>query len=721
MNNRVVLAVAAAAWLLAVAPPAGAATFTVTNTNNSGAGSLRQALLNSNATSGKDTVKFNIPGSGLHVIAPSQTLPATTDPVVIDATTQPGYSGVPLIQLKGNGQQNEIGLNVQGGGSTVRGLDIVGWGGGIELTKGNGNTVASNIIGADQTGRVGMPNFVGVAVVGSSNNTIGGTTTAARNLISGNDGRGVLLTNAPQGFIQTGQSENKNTILGNYIGTTLGGSGALANAYGIWIENAASGNVIGTTTAGNVISGNSSDGIMLYGDADPSQHPLGTSIVNNMVGVNPAGGGALSNGSRGIEIDQSDHTAIGGVPVGTSNVISGNGFDGISIYGSQFTSIANNTIGTNAAQTGAIPNGANGVEVNGASGNTRIGGFTSGTTIIGAPNLISGNANDGVRIQDSNGNSVLSNQIGTNGAGTAAIANTGNGVEIVSSAVQVQNNKIGQVDAGNVISGNGADGVYIDGSANRAVGGAGAISNPVVGNEIGTNAAGTGQLANGQNGVETKRGDFNSVTDNVISGNKVDGVFLGFSNGNTLLNNQIGLAGSFGNGADGVYISASNSTQIKLNTIVKNGGDGVDEPGGLFDWITDNSIYSNGGLGIDLNSNGVTPNDANDADVGANTLLNFPTLTNSTIQNGNVTINGTYDGAVSKTFTVELYASTACDPSGFGEGKTFLGTKVVTTNASGHASFSATFPLPYSSPRLSATAYDGKGNTSEFSNCIQAG
>src|ERR1039457_4729828 len=88
---------------LAVAAPfdGAAATLPVSNANDSGAGSLRQAILDANATSGLDTIIFQIPGSGVHTIVLLAALPAITDPVVIDGTTQPGYAGTPLIELNG--------------------------------------------------------------------------------------------------------------------------------------------------------------------------------------------------------------------------------------------------------------------------------------------------------------------------------------------------------------------------------------------------------------------------------------------------------------------------------------------------------------------------------------------------------------------------------------------------------------------------------------------
>ena len=104
-------------------------TFTVTNTNDSGPGSLRQAILDANARLGTtDTIWFSIPGSGLRSITLLTGLPAITDPVVIDATIQLGFVGTPIVELNGNGLSG-AGLDISAGGTTIRGLIVNGFGG----------------------------------------------------------------------------------------------------------------------------------------------------------------------------------------------------------------------------------------------------------------------------------------------------------------------------------------------------------------------------------------------------------------------------------------------------------------------------------------------------------------------------------------------------------------------------------------------------------------
>ena len=150
-------------------------TFTVTNTNDSGAGSLRQAILNANATVGTlDTIAFNISGIGPHSVALLSGLPIITDPLIIDGTTQPGFSGAPIIELNGNGVAGS-GFSVTACNTTIRGLVINRFGGsGIAISPNGGNVVEGNFIGTDVTGTLARPNGAHGVAMTSSNNRIGG-------------------------------------------------------------------------------------------------------------------------------------------------------------------------------------------------------------------------------------------------------------------------------------------------------------------------------------------------------------------------------------------------------------------------------------------------------------------------------------------------------------------------------------------------------------------
>ncbi len=137
--------------------------------------------------------------------------------------------------------------------------------------------------------------------------------------------------------------------------------------------------------------------------------------------------------------------------------------------------------------------------------------------------------------------------------------------------------------------------------------------------------------------------------------------------------------------------------------------------------VSANSIFDNGAIGIDLlPANGVTPNDAGDADTGANGLQNFPVLTSAVSTPTSIAIAGSLNSLPNQQFSVEFFASPSADPSGHGEGKVFLGARDVTTNAAGDVSFAAN--LAQGEPAgwvVSATAtHLATGNTSEFAQSV---
>lgn len=140
--------------------------------------------------------------------------------------------------------------------------------------------------------------------------------------------------------------------------------------------------------------------------------------------------------------------------------------------------------------------------------------------------------------------------------------------------------------------------------------------------------------------------------------------------------------------------------------------------------ITGNSIHDNGALGIDLITNlfetGVTPNDPLDTDTGGNGLQNFPVLVSANGDGSNTTVQGSLNSLANQAFTLEFFASPACGPTGYGQGKTYLGAKSVTTDGAGNAAFTATLPVGAlaGSVITAAVVQTTTGNTSEFSACI---
>ncbi|TMC76622.1 MAG: hypothetical protein E6J15_05220 [Chloroflexi bacterium] len=580
----VTTAVFTAALSVAVGGPARGAIFTVTTTSDSGPGSLRQAILDANAAPGLDTIAFSIAGAAPHTIALLSSL-EIDDPVVIDATTEPGFADAPVVELIGTSMDPpDSALLITSGGSTVRGLAIGGFTAAIVINGGrSGNVIAGDYIGTDASGEVALPNSTGVFVSNLSNNRIGGTTAADRNVISGN-GDGILM------LVHT----INNVIQGNYIGTDASGTLRLGNYNGVNFLSGFNTNLVGGSTpgAGNVIAGNNNDGIELNGSA-------GNTIQGNYIGTNAAGASGLGNANNGVFVNFGCCNLIGGFGPGTRNVISGNGGDGILIsHPFLGTTVQGNWIGVAPSGTTTLGNAMYGIDIHATNPSARP---DWGDHLFG--NVISANGvagGSGIRIGDgANLTIVVRNLVGTDPTGTAAMSNYGDGV-VIDSAPRTA---IGGVDAGNTIAFNAGIGV------------------------------------------------------NVLSGT----------------------------GAT----------------------------------ISDNSIFANGGLGIDLAPGGVTPNDKRDGDVGANQLQNFPELQSAVSRGTSGTVRGKLDSVPSSSFRIEVFGNAACDPSGNGEGQTFLGAADLTTNNGGNGEFSVTAafaPGDY----ITATATDESGNTSEFSGCLLA-
>jgi CSLREA domain-containing protein len=338
---------------------------------------------------------------------------------------------------------------------------------------------------------------------------------------------------------------------------------------------------------------------------------------------------------------------------------------GITMFGGATgNTIQGNYIGTDPTGTTAAGNGAFGIT---SPGGNNIGGLAAGEG-----NVISGNGFGSPSgfggISLGAADVVSGNKIGTNAAGTAAIANKPYGI--------VANSGGGHFIEANLISGNTEVGVGLFNSANDG--------STLKGNKIGTDAAGTSPVANGSHGIELCCGAGN---------NTVGGTDLGDSN-------VIAYNGGAGVTVHGV---PSGSTGANGNR------------------ITGNSIHDNTGLGIDLGNDGVTPNDAgdSDSDPDANNLQNFPVITAATVTGSTKTIAGTLNSTPGQVFTLEFFANTACDASGNGEGATYLGVlTTAATDASGDVSFVFHPTALTSGQVVTATATDINGNTSEFSACV---
>ena len=324
-----------AALVCLAAAPLGAATFTVTSTNDSGAGSLRQAILDANANPGADTIAFNIPGAGVHTITPVTPLDHISEAATIDGYTQPGSAAntdpvvtnaALTIELDGTvaGGSGSTGLffATPVGSSTVRGLVINRWTSGI-TTRGLGTiTIRGNFVGTDPTGTLALGNtFVGIDLGSPGGDAVGGPTPADRNLVSGNGNAGIQ-TQEPGVAIQ-----------GNLIGTDATGTLAIPNGTGVGGSGPSN-----NTILGNVISGNGT-GLVA----------LNTIVQGNKIGTTADGTGPLGNGGNGYDsgiVDPSGLT-IGGTGAGEGNEIAFNGGAGIKLNGGVNNTLRGNSIHDN--------------------------------------------------------------------------------------------------------------------------------------------------------------------------------------------------------------------------------------------------------------------------------------------------------------------------------------------------------------------------------------
>ncbi len=307
------------------------ATFNVTNTNDSGAGSLRQAISDANAAANgatPDQIHFNIAGTGPHTIAVASALPDITEAVIIDGTTEPDYVNTPVIELNGTSAGNGVsGLDITGTGSTIRGLVINRFSAHGITISGDNNVIESNYIGVGLDGVTDLGNAnLGIGILNGSDNQIGGTSTGTGNVISGNSWSGVSI----QGAASSG-----NFVRGNFIGTDAGGTIAVGNdQYGVDIRNGGPDNttVGGTTPAErNIISGNNWAGINISGTGTTSNVVSGNYIGTDITGTLGIGNGAGAF-PGGIDIDSgTTSNRIGGTATGAGNIIAFNTGAGVGI------------------------------------------------------------------------------------------------------------------------------------------------------------------------------------------------------------------------------------------------------------------------------------------------------------------------------------------------------------------------------------------------------
>lgn len=354
------------------------------DTARTGQGSLRRFLTNADAISGTQSSVFAIPvtdpgwsaSPAGFTVSPTAALPAATDPVVIDATTQTQYAsqGRPVVAIDGTGAGSSDGLTfaAASGASQVRGLAIGGFAGAGIVSSGDDAIIAGNWIGLAPDGSTAAPNGgVGIRVEGDGT-TVGGAIAADRNVVSGNGDDGIRLVGAA------------GVVSGNRIGTDATGVAAVANGDD-GVDARGAGGLVGGTTGGeaNVISGNADDGVSLSAGASA------TVVQGNRIGVGADGSTSLGNGDLGVWVDTSANR-VGGTAAGTGNTISANGRAGVLVNaGTDDNAILRNAMSANGGlgidlNASAITSDA---PSDGATANDAGDGDTGANGLLNSPEL----------------------------------------------------------------------------------------------------------------------------------------------------------------------------------------------------------------------------------------------------------------------------------------------------------------------------------------------
>ena len=610
------------------------------------------------------------------------------------------FSGVSIQGGRNNvvGGTNPAAANVIVG-ATFAGVDI-------NDQQSTGNTVLGNYIGTNKQSATGLGNQGPGVFVKSSDTVIGGTVAGSRNIISGNGQEAIALYDSANHRVE-----------GNYMGTDASGQNALPNGtrFGHATINLirASGSTIGGTAvgAGNAISGNNGGGVSIDGPGANSNI-----IQGNIIGPALSLTVSLGNNGPGVRVGEGvAGTTIGGAAAASGNVIAGSKWADVELRGTQAV-VQGNIIGTNPAGTLSLrktyPDNSNtgGLYVGSTAADNLVGGSVAaarnliaaaqglwiegqrtrfegnylGVTAAGGAglgmfataigtspasadtlilrNVIAGAQFDGIYV-DGAGDVVEGNFVGVNAAGTAMIGNGANAVRVGPAA---RNSRVGGFtpSARNLLAGSVFSGVLVDG-----------VDALVVGNYMGTNAAGTVAFPNGD-GVtirgpaqRARIGGTQGGAGNVISGNTNTGISVAAGatatvlQGNRIGTNAAGTA-ALANGGVGVFLDGTGTAvggtaAGASNLIANNGQAGVRVNTGTGHAVLGNSIFSNGGLGIDIGLGGVTGNDAGDGDTGANNLQNYPVL--AAAAGG---VQGTFNSSPNGTFTIQYTATPPAIPRG---------------------------------------------------------
>ena len=441
-------------FFLMIMTVGNATTFTVTNTNDTGSGSLRNALQMAAQTPGPHTIVFNIPASdpnynaatGIWLISPGSPFDyIIQDNVTIDGATQTANQGDtnpygPEIVIDGNNHTIDYCFSVVNASNVViKGFNIRNFLYGINVygASATNSLITGNYIGTDETGSAAAGNYIGIEIISGANYAqIGGSTTAERNVISGNLHIGLRLLDV-----------NYCTVKGNFVGVDRTGTAALGNVDGVSLEGSVKFCTIGGTTPGerNIISGNVAYGLPVFGVGAE-----GNVIMGNYIGTDVTGTAAIPNTYGVLFDDGSFNNILGGNTNDEKNILSGNSGYCVFIYnmGTNSNVVKGNYIGTDVNGTTALPN-AVGIVIDGAAYNNTIDN-----------NIISGNLQQGIHIHITgcDNNVITKNKIGVD-VNENPLGNGSDGIRISQGP---KHSIIGGTPAdANIIANNGGNGVYI--------------------------------------------------------------------------------------------------------------------------------------------------------------------------------------------------------------------------------------------------------------------
>ncbi|HEU5117375.1 MAG TPA: hypothetical protein VFT74_12095, partial [Isosphaeraceae bacterium] len=459
--------------------------------------------------------------------------------------------------------------------------------------------------------------------------------------------RNVISGNTTAGILATEAASGLGILVkNNLIGTNLSGNSAIANAVGIEESNLTSGQA---TISANVISGNTGDGIALLSGANSVKNLF----VGNQIGISADGLSALANGGHGINDLNGSFDTIGGTSAADRNVISGNGGYGIALGDSTSATvhditILGNYIGTNGQGAAALGNSMGGISA--AGDHLVIGG-----SLAGSANVISGNLGDGLVLLGHDsldpvtyGLSVESNNIGVDRTGLFALGNAGAGIRFAGFPMGAPSvgSRIGGTDTSqaNEIGANRDGGIVVSGATGLVI----------QGNFIGLDRTSQFPLGNIRAGIEFKGG----ATQNAVGGT-VSGA------GNVIANTQASTISGVTSG--GVLVGAGTSNAILSNIITNNSG-----------------------IGIDLGADGPTLN-------GAEGLSNYPLIsTVKSLSQTTTEVDGILLAAPNTTYLIQVFSSPSLTGS-LAQANKLLGSFSVTTDALGQATISQVLNSAYTS------------------------